>query len=124
LKLHADALTSLNTVTAYGPGFVEINQVRYHGNLVLAPDLPVSAWSAASFDALHAEDFEPLLSLRPEVVLLGTGDRQQFPHPRLTRKLADARIGVEVMNTAAACRTYNILMSEGRRVVAAFLQDT
>jgi uncharacterized protein len=124
LKLHADALTSLNTVTAYGPGFVEINQVRHHGSLVLAPDQPVSGWSAASFDALRAEDFEPLLSLRPEVVLLGTGDRQRFPHPRLTRKLADAKIGVEVMNTAAACRTYNILMSEGRRVVAAFLQDT
>ena len=123
MKLHADALTSLNTVTAYGPGFVEINQVRYHGSLVLAPDQPVSAWSAVSFGALRAEDFEPLLSLQPEVVLLGTGDRQRFPHPRLTRKLADARIGVEVMNTAAACRTYNILMSEGRRVVAAFLQD-
>jgi uncharacterized protein len=123
LKLHADALTSLNTVTAYGPGFVEINQVRCNGNLVLAPDQPVSTWSAASFDALRAEDFGPVLRLRPEVVLLGTGERQQFPHPRLTRKLAEARIGVEVMSTAAACRTYNILMSEGRRVVAALLQD-
>jgi uncharacterized protein len=124
LKLHADALTSLNTVTAYGPGFVEINQVRYNGNLVLAPDQPVTAWRAASFDALCAEDFEPLLGLRPEVVLLGTGVRQQFPHPRLTRRFAEARIGIEAMNTAAACRTYNILMNEGRRVVAAFLQET
>ncbi len=122
MKLHADALTSLNTVTAYGPGFVEVNQVRHAGNLILAPDHPVESWSAESFDALRAEDFESLLELRPEIVLVGTGDRQRFPHPRLTRPLLDARVGVEVMDTRAACRTYNILMSEGRRVVAVFLQ--
>jgi uncharacterized protein len=57
-------------------------------------------------------------------VLIGTGTRQRFPHPRLTRRLTDIRIGVEVMDTAAACRTYNILMSEGRRVVAVFLQES
>ncbi len=122
MKLHADALTSLNTVTAYGPGFVEVNQVRHAGNLILAPDHPVESWSAESFDALRVEDFESLLELRPEIVLVGTGDRQRFPHPRLTRPLLDARVGVEVMDTRAACRTYNILMSEGRRVVAVFLQ--
>ena len=123
LKLHADALTSLNTVTAYGPGFVEINQVRHYGNLILTPDQLVEPWSVASFDAMRAEDFEVVLDMRPEVILLGTGQRQRFPHPRLTRGIADARIGVEVMDTAAACRTYNVLMSEGRRVVAAFLQE-
>ncbi len=123
LKLHADALTSLNTITAYGLGFVEINQVRYHGNLILTPDQPVQPWSAASFDAMLAEDLESLLTLRPEVILLGTGQRQRFPQPRLTRRITDARIGIEVMDTAAACRTYNVLMSEGRRVVAALLQE-
>jgi uncharacterized protein len=83
----------------------------------------VQAWTAASFDSLSDSDFAALLNLSPELVLLGTGTRQRFPHPRLTRALTEARIGIEVMNTAAACRTYNILMSEGRRVVAAFLQD-
>jgi uncharacterized protein len=121
LKLHADALTSLNTVTAYGPGFVEINQVRHRGNLILVPDQAVAAWSAVSFEALRVEDFDALLELRPEVVLFGTGARQRFPHPRLTHPLTARRIGVEVMDTQAACRTYNILMTEGRRVVAVFL---
>ena len=62
-------------------------------------------------------------ALDPEVVLLGTGSRQRFPHPRLSRPLADARIGLEVMSTAAACRTYNILMAEGRKVAAALLVE-
>ncbi len=123
MKLHADALTSLNTVTAYGPGFVEINQVRHHGHLILVPDQAVTAWSVADFESLRAEDFDALVELHPEVVLLGTGARQRFPHPRLTRRLVEARIGVEVMDTAAACRTYNILMNEGRRVVAVVLQE-
>lgn len=123
MKLHADPQTHLNTVTAYGPGFVEINKVRHDGNLLVAPDSPVTRWSAASFDALREEDFAAILALKPELVIFGTGSRQRFAHPRLTRSLTEARIGVETMDTAAACRTYNILMAEGRRVLAAFLQD-
>ncbi len=123
MKLHADARTSLNTITAYGPDFIEINETRHEGHLLLAPDEPVQPWSATGFDALRQEDFEPLLALRPDIVLLGTGRRQRFPHPRLTSALAQAGIGVEAMDTPAACRTYNILMSEGRRVLAAFLQE-
>jgi uncharacterized protein len=123
LKLHADPLTHLNTVTRYGAGFIEINAVRHVGSVLVAPDVPVEPWSVGTFDALTTENFAGLLRLNPELVLLGTGLRQRFPHPRLTRPLAEAKIGIEVMNTAAACRTYNILMSEGRRVVAAFLQD-
>jgi uncharacterized protein len=123
LKLHADPLTHLNTVTAYGPGFVEINKVRHDVSVVVAPESPVTAWTAATFDALRSEDFAALLDLEPELVLLGTGSRQRFPSPRLTRPLLEARIGVEVMDTPAACRTYNILMAEGRRVVTALLLD-
>jgi uncharacterized protein len=123
LKLHADARTSLNTVTAYGPGFIEINESRHQGHLLLSPDAPVQPWATTGFEALRPEDFEPLLALAPEIVLLGTGRRQRFPHPRLTSALARAGIGVEAMDTAAACRTYNILMGEGRRVVGVFLQE-
>ncbi|HBY64146.1 MAG TPA: hypothetical protein DEH78_30360 [Solibacterales bacterium] len=123
MKLHADPLTHLNTVTAYGPGFVEINKVRHDGNLVVAPDRPLARWSATGFDALSEDDFAALLPLAPEVVLLGTGSRQRFPHPSLTHPLTAARVGVEVMDTPAACRTYNILMAEGRRVVAAFIVE-
>jgi uncharacterized protein len=123
LKLHADTPTALNTVTAYGPGFIEINKVRHMSALVLTPER-VEPWSTASFEALAEADFERLRALDPEVVLLGTGARQRFPHPRLSRPLAEARIGLEVMNTPAACRTYNILMAEGRKVVAALLPES
>jgi uncharacterized protein len=123
LKLHADAPTSLNTVTGYGPGFIEINKSRHQGHLLLLPDVPVQPWPASTFDALRAEDFDSLLPHRPELVLLGTGRRQRLPHPRLILGLTRAGIGVEAMDTAAACRTYNILMTEGRRVLAVFLQE-
>jgi uncharacterized protein len=123
LKLHADAPTSLNTVTAYGPGFIEVNKSRHEGHLLLMPDAPVQRWLAGAFESLSPADLDALLELRPEIVLLGTGRRQRFPHPRLAGTLARAGVGFEVMDTAAACRTYNILMSEGRRVLAAFFQE-
>lgn len=123
MKLHADPLTTLNTVTAYGPGFIEINKVRHTSAVRLAPDAAPTEWKVA-FDALRAEDFEVLAVERPELVLLGTGARQRFPHPRLSAPLAKAHVGFEVMDTQAACRTYNILVAEGRRVVAVLLIDS
>ncbi len=123
LKLHADTPTTQNTVTAYGPGFVEINRVRHTTNLIVTPD-QVEPWPVASFETLDTASFERLRDLRSEVVLLGTGKRQRFPHPRLTRPLMDARVGLEVMDTQAACRTYNILAAESRKVAAAlFVED-
>ena len=74
-----------------------------------------------NFDALSAEDFKPLAALGVEIVLLGTGRRQRFPHPRLTASLAQAKVGLEVMDTKAACRTYNILVAEARKVALALL---
>lgn len=121
MKLHADLNPALNTVTAYGEGWVEINRTRHEGPLVLRPQGEILAWAAASFEALETEHFAQLLEHSPEVVIFGTGARQRFPHPRLTAPLAQARIGVEVMATGAALRTYNILMGEGRRVVAVIL---
>jgi uncharacterized protein len=123
LKLHADPLTRLNAVTAYGPDFVEINRARHAGHLILSPEVPVAAWPVGGFDSLRPEDFELLLEAAPELVLLGTGARQRFPHPRLTVSLQRARVGIEAMDTPAACRTYNILIAEGRRVVAALLLE-
>jgi uncharacterized protein len=122
LKLHADTPTTQNTVTAYGPGFVEINRVRHTTNLIVTPD-QVEPWPVASFDAMDVTTFERLRELRSEVVLLGTGTRQRFPHPRVTRPLTEARMGLEVMDTQAACRTYNILVGESRRVAAALLVE-
>ena len=87
------------------------------------PEGEIVAWSAQRFEAMTAADFEALLARAPELVLLGTGQKQRFPHPRLTAPLTAAGIGVDVMGTHAACRTYNILMTEGRRVLAVLLPD-
>ncbi len=124
MKLHADPLTSLNTVTAYGPGFIEINAQRYTRAVLCSPDQPVTHFAVERFDDLAPEHFADLLARRPEIVLLGTGAKQRFPHPRLTKPLTAAGIGVESMTTQAACRTYNILMTEGRHVLAIFLPET
>lgn len=121
MKLHATQPTSLNTVTAYGSGYVEINAQRHQQALIVQPETPVEPWPVERFEELAVAHFARLAELKPEVVLLGTGGRQRFPHPRLTAPLTAAGIGVEAMDSGAACRTYNILMTEGRRVLLALL---
>ena len=120
MKLHASAPTALNTFTAYGEGYVMVNGQRHESNLIVLPE-QLLTWNAESFDALKEEDFQLFLELKLEILLLGTGPKQRFPHPRLTRALAAKRVGVEAMDLQAACRTYNILMAEERRVAAALL---
>ena len=79
------------------------------------------AWSAADFAHLTVENFAELAALGVEIVLLGTGARQRFPHPKLTASLGAARVGLEVMDLKAACRTYNILVAEARKVALAIV---
>src|SRR5688572_15955623 len=109
MKLHLARSEGRNLFTGYGDGYVSVNDRRYEGSLVVAPDHDVAPWSAESFDALTPAHFEALLALQPEIVILGTGERLRFPRPEVTRALADAAVGFEVMDTRAACRTYNIL---------------
>ncbi|CAG9180721.1 Mth938-like domain-containing protein [Cupriavidus respiraculi] len=123
MKLHADQPNALNTVTAYGPGYIEINMVRYTDSVLVMPEGEVQPWPVRRFEDLAAEHFEALLAQAPEVVLLGTGDRLRFPHPRLTAALSRKHIGVDAMDLQAACRTYNILMAEGRKVAAVLLVE-
>lgn len=120
MKLHASGPTSLNTFTGYGESFVLVNSVRHETSLIVMPEQLI-AWNVESFSSLKASDFAHIAELRPEVVLLGTGNTLRFPHPILTQVLAEARIGVEFMDLQAACRTYNILMAEERKVAAALL---
>lgn len=108
-----------NVFTGYGPGYVRLGVVEYRSNLLVTPERVVDGWAAGGFDALSEADFAALGELKPEVVLLGTGASLRFPHPRLMRTLTDAGIGVEVMDTPAVCRTFNILSAEGRKVAAA-----
>ncbi len=121
LKLHLANISGSNAFTGYGEGYVMVNRQRYEHNLILLPDRIIGDWRPAGFDELTAADFEQLAELAPEIVLLGTGARLRFPRPELTRALMEARIGLEVMDVPAACRTYNILAAEDRRVAAALL---
>ncbi|TWG79647.1 uncharacterized protein L602_000600000470 [Cupriavidus gilardii J11] len=113
----------MNTVTGYGPGYIEINKVRYDHSVLVMPEGQVQRWPDGGFEALAPEQFEGLVDYGLEVVLLGTGDRLRFPHPRLTAALSRRHIGVDAMDMQAACRTYNILMAEGRKVAAVLLLD-
>jgi len=121
LKLHLDQPAHLNAITGYGAGYIQINQNRHAGSLIVLPTRLIENWRPRTFADLAAEDFAELASLQVEIVLLGTGEQLRFPHPQLTRALMEKRIGLEAMSTAAACRTYNILMGEGRAVAAALL---
>ncbi len=121
MKLHLTKAEGNQLITGYGQGWIEVNTKRYEHSLVVLPNQIMEDWQATDFNSLTAEHFNKILSLEPEVVLLGTGDKHRFIHPKLSRALTEAGIGVECMDTAAACRTYNILMAEGRHVAAALL---
>ncbi|MEW8681523.1 MAG: Mth938-like domain-containing protein [Candidatus Thiodiazotropha endolucinida] len=119
MKFILDEASDGLSIQRYDQGEVTVSGVIYRENCVVLPDRIISAWRPGSFLDLRQEDFSFLAELSPEIVILGTGDKQHFPHPSLTQPLMQNQIGLEAMNTAAACRTYNILMSEGRRVAAA-----
>lgn len=120
MKIHLESGVGQNLIRAYAPGSVTVNDVAYSRSLIVTPE-QVMDWPPASFAELLTVHFDVLAAMRPEVVILGTGTKLQFPSPSLTRALVEANIGLEVMDTGAACRTYNILMSDGRRVAAALL---
>lgn len=121
MKLQLEQNSGVNIVTAYGDGYVDINRERHEHSLVLLPDRLIEPWAEAGFDALTAAHMAVLAELRADVVLIGTGTRQRFPAPALLRPLMEAGLGFEVMDLQAACRTYNILVGEGRHPAAALL---
>jgi uncharacterized protein len=120
MKLHSTPPSAAQTITAYGDDYVMVNGARRDSSAVVTPERIV-AWENRTFDALTREDFAFLAGLGLEIVLLGTGPRQRFPSPRLSEPLAAARVGLEVMDLKAACRTYNILVGEERKVGLALL---
>jgi uncharacterized protein len=121
MKLHASTTQQYQTVTGYFDGGVEINAKPFNYSLLMLPETAPVAWPVAAFDELTLAHFEQLAAQTPDVVILGTGVRQKFVHPRLTTPLTSQRIGVECMDTNAACRTYNILMGEGRKALLALI---
>lgn len=123
MKLHRSGPTGLNAFTGYGAGYVIVNNARHTRSLVVLPDRLLTDWAASTFEALEADHFAPLAGLALEIVLLGTGGRLRFPAPEILRPLIDAGVGVEVMDVQAACRTFNILVAEDRKVGAALLLE-
>jgi uncharacterized protein len=121
VKFERDSPDGRNTFTGYGAGYVEVNGKRHSSSLLVSADRLVVDWPASSVDALAADHLAAILELHPEIAILGTGRAFRFPQPARLAPLHQARIGVEVMDTQAACRTYNILMGEGRNVVAAVI---
>jgi uncharacterized protein len=107
--------------TGHGAGYVAVNGKRYQQSLVVMAGEVRIDWAATDFASLDAAHFEYFLELKPDVLLFGTGSKQQFARPELYRALVQARIGIEFMDTPAACRTYNILVAEDRHVIAAVL---
>jgi uncharacterized protein len=121
LKFEREQAEGRNTFTGYGDGYVEVNRTRYTSSLVVTADRIVTEWPATSIDSLTADHLAAIVELQPEIALLGTGPKFGFPDPALLAPLYKAGIGVEVMDTPAACRTYNILLGEGRNVLAALI---
>ncbi|MCW3480490.1 Mth938-like domain-containing protein [Neisseriaceae bacterium JH1-16] len=120
MKFNQETSEGSNRFTGYGDGYFLINEERHEGSLIVTAET-VAAWPVTDFAELAAEHFAMLLDYAPEVVLFGTGKTIRFPHPRLTAALTNAHIGVEVMDSQAACRTFNILMGEDRKVLAVLL---
>jgi len=122
MKLHSDAgAADRQRITAYGVEFVTVEETTFTGAVLLGQGAPATDFDERRPGDLSAATIERILERNPEVVLLGTGARHVFPSPGLLAPLAHTGIGVEVMSTSAACRTWNILNAEGRKVVALLL---
>jgi uncharacterized protein len=108
-------------IEAYGPEGIRIAGRTLRTGLILTPEVLVEDWGPDEPSALDADHLIPLLDLKPELILLGTGATQRFPEPDIYYQVLRLGIGFEIMDTGAACRTYNILVAEGRRVVAGLM---
>ena len=121
MALHLQTNTNLKLFTGHGTGYVAVNGQRFPQAVVVLAGEVRTDWPATDFATLTAAHFDYFIELKPEVLLLGTGAKQQFARPELYRELIRAGIGIEFMDTPAACRTYNILVAEDRKVIAAIL---
>jgi uncharacterized protein len=122
MKLQPDQFNA-PFINAYESGWIAVNGEKYSGALIVSSEHGCSTWTATRFDELSAESFIELIESRPELIVFGSGARLRFPRPLWLAPLMQMGIGVETMDTPAACRTYNILASEGRRVIAALLPN-
>jgi len=121
MKMALDSSGNVNVVSSYEAGKVRIRDQTYTRSLLVLPQRLLADWEPTDAQQLRGVHFSPLLEESPEVVILGTGDTQIFPEPAVFATLMDLGIGFEVMDNGAACRTYNILVSEDRRAALALI---
>ena len=124
MKIALDNASGVNVIKSYAPGRVQIREHHYSRSLIVMPHRLLPEWGAHDAGALRASDFQAIIEHRPEVLILGTGERQVFPDPAIFGTLMDLGIGFEVMDNAAACRTYNVLIAEERRAALALMLAT
>jgi len=121
MKLTLDARTDVNLVRGYAVGEVRIGAQVVRGNCIVAADAVIADWGPPDVGALGVADLAPIFALNPELVLLGTGSRQSFPAAAVRGAFAQRGVALETMDLGAACRTYNVLVQEARRVVAVLI---
>ena len=123
MKFQPETSSGINVISRHEPGRVWVGAAAWDRSVIVPWQGPALTWDLAGFEALLPAHFERILALKPELVLFGSGARLRFPHPSLLRALIEHRIGVETMDTPSACRTYNVLASENRSVVAALILE-
>jgi uncharacterized protein len=121
MRFTQDSSSGINVIRSYGSGELRVNEIAYRGAIILSAATLIDMANVQNLDALLAVDVARILALEPELVLLGTGARQVFPPAAFGTQFMRAGIGFEVMDTSAACRTFNVLVGEQRRVAAILL---
>ena len=121
MKLHLAQNAGILVFSSHGPGYVSVNGTRYEHSVIVCGREVITDWAPNGFEGLTANQFESLAHQDAEIILFGSGERQRFPSPELLKSLITKGIGLEVMDTKAACRTYNILVAEGRKVACGIL---
>jgi uncharacterized protein len=121
MKFQPDHLDGVNAISRLERGRIWVHGTAFTGSLLVPWHGEVQAWAASSLVELTASHFDAIVPFAPELVIFGSGGSHRFVSPQLYRSLIERRIGIETMDTAAACRTFNVLANEGRKVLGAFL---
>jgi len=120
MKFTADTASG-NVIRSYSPGKIRLQDNTLTSNAIISQDQIIPEWDPAPLAELSIADFAPALELKPDIILFGTGEQQHFPELSLLTEIMRSGVAIEVMNTTAACRTFNVLIGENRAVVAALL---
>jgi uncharacterized protein len=124
MPLAEELITGRNSIQAYQSDQITINERNYHQSLILSATEIITPWPVTNIDELSPENMQDIVDQKPEVILLGTGEKQLFPDIEIIGYFVQLGLGLEIMNTGAACRTFNILVAEDRQVVAAIILDS